>query len=190
MPRAALLTSGKFSFRFRSRWVWMGKETRTEFCIHFVLGKSHFLPMPHIPDQEGSRHKAGWAAGATYQRGLRLGVLPCSRGGRVVHEQIEGGVDGVFVYMPLAHSGVFRPGKTTAGQKRQPGRLGLKAVCSLERKSELPRGPLQVRDLKGWGCPQCQVSTKDPEFGPPFLGPHSALPPRNLGQRFLLKSGD
>lgn len=106
MPRAALLTSGKFSFWFRSRWVWMGKETRTEFCIHFVLGKSHFLPMPHIPDQEGSRHKAGWAAGATYQRGLRLGVLPCSRGGWVVHEQIEGGVDGVFVHAAGALRGL------------------------------------------------------------------------------------
>lgn len=54
--------------------------------------------MTHIPGQGSSRHKADWAAGATYQWGLRLGVLPCSGVGWVVHEQIEGGVDGVFVH--------------------------------------------------------------------------------------------
>ena len=107
MLGAALFPSGTISFWFRPHWVCMGKGTRTAFsCIYFVLGKSHFLPMPHIPDERGSRHKAGWAAGATYQRGLRLGVLPCSRGGRVVHEQIEGRVDGVFVHAAGALRGL------------------------------------------------------------------------------------
>lgn len=107
MLGAALFPSGTISFWFRPHWVCMGKGTRTAFsCIYFVLGKSHFLPMPHIPDEGGSRHKAGWAAGATYQRGLRLGVLPCSRGGRVVHEQIEGRVDGVFVHAAGALRGL------------------------------------------------------------------------------------
>lgn len=62
--------------------------------------------MPHIRGQGRHRHKAGWAAGATYQRGLRLGVLPCSGGGWVVHEQIEGGVDGVFVHAAGALRGL------------------------------------------------------------------------------------
>lgn len=45
-------------------------------------------------------------AGATYQRRLRLGVLPCSRRGWVVHEQIEGGVDRVFVHAAGALRGL------------------------------------------------------------------------------------
>jgi len=48
----------------------------------------------------------GWLTGLVVQRGLRLGVLPGSRGGRVVHEQIEGGVDRVFVHAAGALRGL------------------------------------------------------------------------------------
>lgn len=49
------------------------------------------------------------------------------------------------LYMPLAHSGAFRPGKTTAGQTRQPGRPGLKAVCSLQKRIPSAKGvPFKV----------------------------------------------
>lgn len=37
------------------------------------------------------------------------------------------------LYMPLVHSGAFRPGKTTAGQKRQPGAAGAED-CLLDRE--------------------------------------------------------
>lgn len=74
----------------------MGRKTSTG--VSSILFQAEVLPVPHLPGQGGCKHRAALTAGSTYQRGLRLGVLPCSRGGWVVHEQIEGGVDGLFVH--------------------------------------------------------------------------------------------
>lgn len=185
----SLLPSAKFSC-FRSHWVCMGKGTRT-VLIYLVLGRSHLLPMSHIPGQGGNRHKACPAAGATYQRGLRLGVLPCSRGGRVVHEQIEGGVDGVFVHAAGALRGLQAWKNHSWVRRAQVGGSGWKQ-SALQRKN--CRGvPLTCVTGEGTG-PRCLSSDEGPrvQASPwrPLLDPQPALWPRNLGQRFLLKAGD
>lgn len=163
MPRVvSLLPSAKFSW-FRSHWVCMGKSTRT-VLIYLVLGRSHLLPMSHIPGQGGNKHKACPAAGATYQRGLRLGVLPCSRGGRVVHEQIEGGVDGVFVHAAGAlrglqawknHSWVRRARLGGSGWKQsalqRKNCRGVPLTC--DRRRHGPQVPLFRRRTTSSGLP-------------------------------------
>lgn len=190
MPRAVFLfPSAKFSW-FRSHWACMGKGTRNRVLTYLALGKSHLLPMRHIPGQGGGRHRA-CRARATYQRGLRLGVLPCSRRGRVVHEQIEGGVDGVFVHAAGALRGLQAWKNHSWVRRARPGGSGWR-LSALQRKNG--RGvPLTcvTGEGTGWGClsldegPRVQASPRRP-----LLDPQPALQPRNLGQRFLLKTGD
>lgn len=91
------------------------------------------------------------------------------------------------LYMPLAHSGAFRPGKTTAGSDA-PARS---AGSALQRNN--CRGvPFKFGTEEE--VPRYRVPTKDPEsrppLGGPYLTPSPPLRPRNLGQRFSLKTGD
>lgn len=120
------------------------------------------------------------------QRGLRLGVLPCSRGGWVVHEQIEGGVDGVFVHAAGALRGLqaWKNHSWSDAPARAAGAEG--GLLAPEKNPKCQGGPLQGRDLRGWGCPQCQALAKYCDSDLLDSTPHPALRPRNLGQRFLL----
>lgn len=91
---------------FRSYRAGTGKRDQDSVLKYLFCCKQKLLlaPASHI---WAKRWQApGWVVGATYQRGLRLGVLPGPRRGWVVHEQIEGGVDGVFVHAAGALRGL------------------------------------------------------------------------------------
>lgn len=163
------------------------RETRTQLSyICFVPGSGTSCLRLTYLIKEVARHKAGWVAGATYQRGLRLGVLPCSRGGWVVHEQIEGGVDGVFVHAAGALRGLqaWKNHSWSDAPARAAGAEG--GLLAPEKNPKCQGGPLQGRDLRGWGYPQCQALAKYCDSDLLDSTPHPALRPRNLGQRFLL----
>lgn len=170
-------------------WIWgeRERETRTQLSyIYFVPGSGTSCLRLTYLIKEVARHKAGWVAGATYQRGLRLGVLPCSRGGWVVHEQIEGGVDGVFVHAAGALRGLqaWKNHSWSDAPARAAGAEG--GLLAPEKNPKCQGGPLQGRDLRGWGYPQCQALAKYCDSDLLDSTPHPALRPRNLGQRFLL----
>lgn len=75
-------------------------------------------------------------SGVTYQRGLRLGELPCSRGRWIVHEQIEGRVDGLFVHAAGTLRGL-QAWKNHSWVRHQPSQLLLRAEsCLIKRKTK------------------------------------------------------
>lgn len=72
-------------------------------------------------------------AGLVMQRGLRLRMLPRSRGRWVVHEQIEGRVDSLFVHATGTLRGL-QAWKNHSWVRHQPSQLLLRAEgCLLQR---------------------------------------------------------
>lgn len=128
----------------------------------------------------------GWAR-ATYQWGLRLGVLPCSRGGRVVHEQIEGGVDGVFVHAASALRGLQAWKNHSWVRHASPGSGGLKAVCSREKSKNCQGVPFKFVRRNRMEVPSakcCEDPRSRPSPGGPHLTPTLPAGPGTLASAF------
>lgn len=90
------------------------------------------------------------------------------------------------LYMPLAHSGAFRPEKPQLGQPRRP-------AGGSPGEEELPRGPARACGREGTGR-GASARVKDPGSRPPLGGPCvTPSPPCGQGtwaNAFSSRTGD